>query len=105
MLGILLIYFMAKPFYKLAEKYNRSKWGYSVLAVAVYFGLQILAGVVIAFANPDLFVSMDNNSGLELGLNVVGIIIGALGVYALFQIIKNLLINILILNLVFYISI
>jgi len=44
MLGLALLYFLAKPFYKLAERYGRNQMGYALLAIAVYiwrrFGLR-----------------------------------------------------------------
>jgi|TARA_B100000795_G_C22806499_1_gene445248 hypothetical protein len=34
---MLLIYFVGKPFYKLAIKYERSKWLYAFFGVALYY--------------------------------------------------------------------
>ncbi|WP_405296668.1 hypothetical protein [Algibacter sp. Ld11] len=46
MLGLVLLYWIGKYFYKLAEVYNKSQWGFAILGIVVYY-----AGIVIfAFA-------------------------------------------------------
>lgn len=37
MLGLLLLYWIGKYFYKLADKFDKSKWGYAILGVALYY--------------------------------------------------------------------
>lgn len=61
MLGILLLFFIGKFFYKLAEEFQKSKWGYAVLGVITYYAGTFIYGVlysVIFFINnPDAFES------------------------------------------------
>ncbi len=51
MLSIIFIYFVGKPFYKLAESHDRNKWGFAILGVISYylgyfiFGFLILIGI------------------------------------------------------------
>ena len=87
MLGILLIYFMAKPFYKLADAYGKSKWGYAILVVAIYFGGQIVTGVVLGLLAPELFHNEDKAT--EVLLNLGGVVIGALAVWLTYKLLKQ----------------
>ncbi|MDG1428303.1 MAG: hypothetical protein P8M19_04150 [Crocinitomicaceae bacterium] len=87
MLGILLIYFIGKWFYSLAEAHGRNKWGFAILGVGVYFGAQILFGIVLGF----LAIAFDwewvfATNGILT--NILGIAAGALaawGVRAIFK--------------------
>ena len=46
MLGLVLLYWIGKYYYKLAEVYNKSQWGFAILGIVVYY-----AGIVVfAFA-------------------------------------------------------
>ena len=42
MLGLLLLYWVGKYFYKLAEEHDKSKWGFAILGVVSYY-----AGIVV----------------------------------------------------------
>jgi hypothetical protein len=48
MLGLLLIYFIGKFYHELADKYNKSKWGFAILGVVVYYFGTFLAGIFFA---------------------------------------------------------
>ena len=69
MLGLLILYFLAKPFYKLAERYDRSPIGYAVLAIFLYyvviFGSSLIGGVVMELSSPGM-VDTINESLLGL---------------------------------------
>jgi amino acid permease len=54
MLGILLIYFMAKPFYSLAEEHDKNKWLYAIMGVGIYYLGTIIGGIILGIF---LFVS------------------------------------------------
>lgn len=46
MLGLLVIYFIGRYYFKLAEEYNRSKSGYAILGVISYYGGTFLFGAI-----------------------------------------------------------
>jgi hypothetical protein len=75
MLGLFVIYWIGKRFYDLATIHNRSPWGYAILGVAIYYITQFVFGIIMYLMFPDTFSNMDKAS--ELGLNVVGILVGA----------------------------
>lgn len=48
MLGLILIFWVARHFYRLAEQHNKSKWAYAILSIAIWFGAQVLFGLGLA---------------------------------------------------------
>jgi len=88
MLGLLLIYFIGKKFYDLAENYNKNKWLYAIGSVICYY----VSGIVIlgAFVLLDIFlfewgVNWEDN----YGINLLSIPIGLLSVYILYQFLEG----------------
>jgi len=47
MLGILFIYYIGRYFYRLAEDYEKSQWGYGLFGVVVYYICTFIFGVII----------------------------------------------------------
>jgi hypothetical protein len=88
MLGILLIYFIGKRFYDLAEEYQENKWLYAILSVVIYY----VSGIVIlgAFALLDVFVF---NWGFDwessYGINLLAIPIGVLTLWGFYTLLEN----------------
>ena len=60
MLGLLLIYFIGKKFYYLANDYNKLKWLYVILGIVMYYVGTFFCGVVVALVNPSLLEGNDN---------------------------------------------
>ncbi len=46
MLGLLLLYWIGKNYYNLAEEYNKSQWGFAILGIVVYYGGILVAGFI-----------------------------------------------------------
>jgi FtsH-binding integral membrane protein len=84
MLGLLLVYFIGKYFYQLAFEHNRSKWGYAILGVVVYYSTTLLAGIVIAYAYFE-FVDETIERGIEMLLSILTVPFGILGAYILYK--------------------
>lgn len=56
MLGLLLIYFIGRAFYRLAHDYNKNNWLYAILGIVMYYVGTFFGGVVIAiFFGEDFF--------------------------------------------------
>ncbi len=83
MLGIFIIYWIGRKFYDLAAIHNRSPWGWAILGVVVYYGTQLLFGMLAYLASPSTFDNMDKGS--ELMFNLVGVAVGALVWYVFLQ--------------------
>lgn len=47
MLGLLVLYFIGKAYYKMADRHGRSKWGFAILGCVIYYGVIILASFVV----------------------------------------------------------
>lgn len=56
MLGLILLYWIGKYFYKLAEEYNKSKWGFTILGIVVYYAgillFSIITGIIAEIFSP-----------------------------------------------------
>ena len=81
MLGILLIYFIGKSFYKLAEIYNKQKWVFAILGIATYYAANIFVQLVIIYG-------LDYYEN-ELGIALLGIPFGLLAWWGLYTYLKN----------------
>ncbi len=42
MLGLLLLFWIGKYFYKLADKFDKNKWGFAILGIVAYYGGTII---------------------------------------------------------------
>jgi amino acid permease len=49
MLGLILLYWIGKYFYKLAEEYDNHKWGYAILGIVIYYGGTFFFGIILVF--------------------------------------------------------
>lgn len=81
MLRILLIYFIGKSFYKLAEIYNKQKWVFAILGIATYyaanFALQLFVIYILDYyENP-------------MGIAILGIPFGLLAWWGLYYYLKK----------------
>lgn len=82
MLGLLLLYWIGKYFYQLAEKFEKQKWGYAIFGIAVYYGSQLIIGVVLGLFDEFLQLGIDFDGIL---INLMGIPIGLICCYFLFK--------------------
>ncbi len=86
MLGLVLIYWIGKYFYVLAEKYNQNKWLYAILGVVIYYLGQIIFGVILAIFNEFLEFNINLD---DVVINLLGIPIGGLACYGFYKILEN----------------
>ena len=56
MLGLILVYWIGKKFYTLADTFEKSKWGFAILGVVVYYGgillYSIIFGIIAELVSP-----------------------------------------------------
>lgn len=75
MLGLIFIYWVGKTFYELADKYQKSNWGYAILGVVSYYGGIFLGGfivgIILEFMSPG-FVDEDNERWLSFLMIPIG---------------------------------
>jgi uncharacterized membrane protein HdeD (DUF308 family) len=88
MLGLILIYFIGKKFYQLADKYDKNKWGHAISGVITYYAGAFVFGMLIGVAI-ELWGSI---SVLEMNDMVLGLIampFGILSVFGLYVFLKK----------------
>lgn len=88
MLGLVLIYWIGKYFYKLADEFDKSKWGFAILGVVVYYsGALILGGVTLGIIEvfSEGFIDSSNNFFLSL----IAMPFGILSCYILYNLLNK----------------
>ncbi|GAA4933547.1 hypothetical protein GCM10023314_02520 [Algibacter agarivorans] len=68
MLGILVIFFIGKYYYELAQDYYRNRWLYGLLGIGLYYAGSAVGGAVVAVADElfDLSVNWDSLFSLSI---------------------------------------
>lgn len=83
MLGLVLLYFIGKKFYTLAEEYDKSIWSYAVLGIVIYYiglyGAAFIVGIVFAMMESTF---LENMNDFVLGLMLMPF--GLLSCYLLY---------------------
>ena len=83
MFGLLLLYWIGKYYYKLAEKYNRNKWLFVILGIAVYY-LGIIIMSIAATISPG-YIDTSN----EALFSIFMVPFEALSCYLMYNSLKN----------------
>ena len=88
MLGIILIYWIGKYYYKLAERFDKSKWGFAIVGIATYYGVAIgvgiMIGIVMELLNPGFFDTFN-----ETLFSLLMVPFGLLGCYLLYKFLEK----------------
>ena len=87
MLGILLIYFIGKQFYALAEKYKQNKWLYAILSIVVFYGAGLVFGVILGVF--DVLFEWEIDWDANYGINLLGIPVGLLACWGFYYLLKT----------------
>ena len=93
-MGIILLFFIGRAFYRLAGTHGFHQWGYAILSIAVYYGFQFFLGAVPIIvwgifdpAGADAFlVELVER---ELLYNLLGILLAGGAVAGLYYFLKN----------------
>ena len=84
MLGLVLLYWIGKYFYKLAEKYNKSEWGFAILGIVSYYGgivlFSFIIGIVAEIVSPGYFENFN-----ETVFSLLMLPLGILSCYLLYK--------------------
>lgn len=83
MLGLVLLYFIGKKFYELADEYKMNKWGFAILGVVVYYAGAFIFGIALGvFAVITESDFLDTTNDLVLG--IIAMPFGLLSCYGLY---------------------
>ncbi|WP_026775120.1 hypothetical protein [Polaribacter sp. Hel_I_88] len=89
MLGLILLYWIGKYFYKLAEEYDKSKWVFAILGIVVYYVGSLLFGVIILFLIDAFSNEYSDDSISDFLLGVIAMPFGLLTCYFLYNYLKK----------------
>ncbi|MDG3583542.1 hypothetical protein [Galbibacter pacificus] len=84
MLGLLLIFFIGRYFYQLADDYNKNKWGFAILGIVIYYAGTFVAGIFIGLFYPTALETMDS-----LALNLIALPVGIIFCGVLYYILER----------------
>lgn len=88
MLGIILIYYLGKQFYTLAEEYDRSKWGYGIAGVLSYYAATFAFLLILIFGlgayDPTIIDGIP-----DIALDLIGIPFGLFGAWLFYRFLKR----------------
>ena len=87
MLGVVLIYFIGRYFYRLAEYYSQNKWLFAILGIVVYYAAGIMFGVILGIV--DLVFELNLDFDNLFGINLLGIPLGIAACYGFYYLLKK----------------
>ncbi|WP_274475706.1 hypothetical protein [Mangrovimonas aestuarii] len=86
MLGFVLIYWIGKYFYRLADQFNQKKWLFAILGVGFYYASMFVGGAILGFLDA-LFNWGVNWDNAFIGL--LAIPFGLSAVYLFYTLLKK----------------
>jgi hypothetical protein len=87
-IGLLLIYFIGKAFYDLADKYEKSKWGYAILGVASYYFGLLLGGFIVGIA-VEIFAPGTVTEFSDVALGLMAVPLGLLTCWGIYKLLER----------------
>lgn len=88
MLGLVLIYFLGKWHYTLAEQHNKQKWLFAVLGVLTYYVGTFIGGITIGVLD-GILGSGSILNGPSIVLSLIAIPFGIAATWGLREILKR----------------
>ena len=88
MIGLILIIFLAKPFYQLAEEHKKNKWIFAILGVATYYVGAFIGGLILGLILELFSITFfEEFSDLQLGL--IALPFGLLSCFGLYKVLEK----------------
>ena len=88
MLGLVLIYFIGKEFYNLAEQFGKSQWLFAVLGVLSYYLGTFIGGIVL-YLGLDVFGGKPIEEINDLFINLLAFPFGAFACWLFYYLLKK----------------
>lgn len=86
-LGLIVIYFIGKKFYQLAEEYDKSQWGFAILGVVSYYVGQLIGGFLIGIIS--LVINWNIDDIDDIVISLMALPIGILTCYGLYVLLEK----------------
>ncbi len=87
-LGLVFLYFIGKPFYRLAEFHQRNKWLFGILGIVFYY-IGMLISAIIMGAFYIIMFSENDYDGNSFYIQLISVPIGLLTCWGFYKYIKN----------------
>ncbi|MFN6943342.1 MAG: hypothetical protein ACK4ND_00230 [Cytophagaceae bacterium] len=88
MLGILLLYFIGKSYYSLAERFKKKKWLYVILGIVSYYAGTAVIGLIMGFLI-ELGVAPQLDHIPDIAINLIAMPFGILACWLLHRNLEN----------------
>lgn len=88
MLGLILIYFIGKSYYKIAEEFAKNKWLWAILGIAFYYTGIIVGGIILAIGY-ELVLEKSIESANEVVIGIMALPFGLLTWWASYSLLKK----------------
>ncbi len=88
MLGLILIYFIGKSFYTLAETYHKNQWLYAILGVVSYYVGTFIAGIFIGLYY-ELYAATSLEDMSDIALGLIALPFGLLACWGFYTLLKK----------------
>lgn len=89
MLGLLLIYFIGKYFYDLAQDHNKNAWLFAILGIVVYYAGTFIAGILMALFY-SLVLEKDIEAVNDMLLGLLALPFGLLASWLFYRYLSNI---------------
>lgn len=87
MLGLLLIFFIGKYYYELAQDYYKHRWLYAIFGIIIYYVGTAVGGIILGFLDVLFALNFDWDSSLFLGL--IALPFGIVAAYFIYIVLKR----------------
>lgn len=86
-IGLVILYFIGKYFYKLAEQFNKNKWLFAVLGIVVYYAGTFIGGIILGIL--DALIGFDFDWDNDIALGLIALPFGLATAYLFYFILKK----------------
>ncbi|WP_306643918.1 hypothetical protein [Sanyastnella coralliicola] len=90
MIGILLIYFIGRAFYNLADKFNENKWLWAILGVVSYYAGSFVGGILFGLLEEFEIMPSGGPDDLHVASIALAVVFAAGVVVAFYFILKRM---------------
>jgi len=88
MIGLLLMFFIAGAYSELAFEYNKSRWGYGILGVLMYYLGTFIGGLIIGIIGVILGANITDESS-RIAFTLLCVPFGLLACWGCYKILGN----------------
>ncbi|HYG18098.1 MAG TPA: hypothetical protein VD816_04180 [Ohtaekwangia sp.] len=88
MIGLVLLYFVGKAFYDLANRNNRNKWLFAILGIGAYYAGLVVGGVMIGIGY-EIFLEDGIDNANEMLLGFMALPMGVLVCWGYYRLLKS----------------